>query len=124
VGDFEKVFVGEVSYIYKLVTINMRAAKTIRLIWTFYKSFLLASIIITACCVRIFWKYGFSTFLALFWFKVATLGLIYYFIDNYKSREYYYYQNLGISKVLLWAFTLTFDFALFIFLIIQTSYLR
>jgi len=102
----------------------MRVAKTIRLILTFYKNFLLASLIITAGCVCIFWKYGFTTFLVLFWFKVATLALIYYFINNYKSKEYYYYQNLGISKVLLWAFTLTFDFTLFIFLIIQTSHLR
>lgn len=107
-----------------LVASNMRVVKTIRLIWTFYKYFFLASIIITTCCLGIFFKYGFTTFFALFWFKAGTLGLIYYFINNYKSREYCYYQNLGVSKILLWTFSLTFDFALFIFLIIQTSHLR
>jgi len=70
--------------------------------------------------LALFWKYGFSIFVVLFWFKIASLGLIFYFINNYKNKEYYYYQNLGVSKVLLWATTLAFDFALFIFLIIQT----
>jgi len=98
----------------------MRPIKTIKLIWTFYKSFLLASSVITVCCLSLFLKYGFSIFGGLLWFKITTLGLIFYFINGYKSKEYYYYQNLGVSKFLLWATTLIFDFALFIFLIIQT----
>jgi len=60
----------------------------------------------------------------LFWFKAVTLGLTYYFINEYKSKEYYYYQNLGVSKSLLWAATLIFDFALFIFLITQVNKFR
>ena len=102
----------------------MRLFKTIPLIWSFYKSFLLLSLVITTCCLSIFWKYGFSAFIVLFWLKIITLGLTYYFINSYKNKEYYYYQNLGVSKVLLWTVTLTFDFALFIFLIIQTYHLK
>jgi len=49
---------------------------------------------------------------------MASLGLTYYFINSYKNKEYYYYQNLGLSKALLWIAILTFDFALFIFLIV------
>lgn len=98
----------------------MQASRTIRLIWTFYKSFFLASLVITACCLGTFWKYGFSVYSVLFWLKISSLVLIYFFINNYKSKEYYYYQNLGISKALLWVVTFTFDFALFLFLIIQT----
>jgi hypothetical protein len=98
----------------------MRPFKTIWLILTFYRSFFFVSLVIAACSLSIFWKYGFSVFFGLFWLKIATLGLTYYFINSYKSKEYYYFQNLGVSKVLLWALTLTFDFALFIFLIIQT----
>ena len=98
----------------------MQPVKTIKLIWTFYKSFLLASSVITACCVSLFWKYGFSIFFELFWFKTATLGLTFYFINGYKNKEYYYYQNLGVSRGLLWTTTLIFDFSLFIFLISQT----
>lgn len=102
---------------WPLTVIKMRSIKIIRLIWTFYKNFLPAALFITVCCLSLFWKYGFGIFTELFWFKIATLGLIFYFINGYKNKEYYYYQNLGVSKVLLWAATLIFDLALFIFLI-------
>ena len=102
----------------------MQTFKTIRLIWTFYRSFLFVSLIITGCCLSIFWKYGYSVFFGVFWLKIATLGLTYYFINSYKSKEYYYYRNLGISKALLWMIPLTFDFVFFIFLVIQTNKFR
>jgi len=54
----------------------------------------------------------------LFWFKIATLGLIFYFINNYKSNQYYYYQNLGISKLMLWVTTYIFEVFLLIIPII------
>jgi hypothetical protein len=77
------------------------------------------SFLITATCLVLFWEYGFGIFSVLFWFKISTLALTFYFINNYKNKEYYYYQNLGVSKILLWSTTLSFDFALFIFLIIE-----
>jgi CDP-diglyceride synthetase len=85
---------------------------------TFYRSFLLFSFGVTVSCLSLFWENGTSIFMVLFWCKIATLGLTYYFIDSYKRKEYYYYLNLGISKVMLWTVTLCFDFALFLFLII------
>src|SRR5690242_16076421 len=102
----------------------MNPRRTIRLLWTFYTSFVIVSLIITAICLSIFWKYGVSTFFALFWFKLATLAITFYFINSYKAKEYYYYQNLGISKVLLWSATLSFDFAFFLSLLIQTFRFR
>ncbi len=102
----------------------MRPLKIIRLVWTFYKSFLLASIVITSCCLIIFRTYGVSSFFALFWFKASTLALTYYFINSYKKNEYYYYQNLGVSKALLWTVTVTFDFALFLFLLVQIYHFK
>ncbi|OKL40269.1 hypothetical protein A3841_18260 [Pontibacter flavimaris] len=60
----------------------------------------------------------------LFWFKVASLGLIYYFINSYKRKHYYYYLNLGLSRTVLWAATLGFDLFLFIFLIVLAYKLK
>ncbi|NCI47893.1 hypothetical protein [Sediminibacterium soli] len=97
----------------------MKTVRTIRLIWTFYKSFLLLSLLMTACCLFIFRAYGFSVFIGIFWLKITTLAITYYFINGYKSKEYYYYRNLGVSRVLLWTVTLCFDFMLFLFLITQ-----
>lgn len=98
----------------------MQLLKFIRLILTFYKNFFLASFIITAVCAQIFWKYGIETFAVLFWFKIITLALIFYFIKTYKAKEFYYYQNLGISKITLWITTLVTDFALFVILLALT----
>ena len=102
----------------------MPYAKTIRLIWTFYKNFLLLSLLITLTCVALFWEYGFGIFSALFWLKSGSLALTYFFIDSYKAKEYYYYQNLGVSKTVLWTSTILFDFMLFLLIIIQTNRLR
>lgn len=102
----------------------MTLLRTIRLILTFYKSFFIANFIITAVCIDIFWKYGMATFFEIFWFKVISLGMIFYFIREFKAKQFYYYQNLGISKMLLWVTTLTFDFGLFMLLIIMTYKIR
>jgi len=102
----------------------MQLLKTIRLIGSFYQSFLLASIVITICCLSIFWSNGFSSFIAIFWFKIITLALTYYFVNSYNSKRYYYYFNLGISKVVLWTVSLVFDVALFLILIILMNKIR
>ena len=102
----------------------MKPLKTLRLILTFYRSFFLATSLITIACISIFWKYGISTFTALFWFKMVTLALVYYFIRTTKTKEFYYYQNLGVSKVLLWTSTLTFDVVIFLCSLILTYKIR
>ena len=85
---------------------------------------MLSSVIITACCVEIFMKYGFSVFTGLFRFKSVTMAIIAYFINHYKNKEYYYYRNRGISRVLLWTATLLFDFILFLLLILLANKFR
>jgi hypothetical protein len=97
----------------------MRFQKFVRLVWTFYKSYIFSSITITLCSLFLFAEYGLDIFIALFWFKIATLGITFFFINSYKKNEYYYYQNFGVSKLMLWATSLSFDFILFVFLIIQ-----
>ena len=102
----------------------MHLLKTARLIFTFYKSFFLATSLITIVCVNLFWKYGISTFTVLLWFKVATLILVYFFIRSAKGKELYYYQNLGVSKAVLWTSVLTLDFLIFIFSMLLTHNYR
>lgn len=92
----------------------MRFLKAIRLVLTFYRSFYIATTAITACCAWVICKNGISAFSILFWFKIAALLLTCYFVKNYKAKEVYYYQNLGISKVVLWSCVMALDFALFI----------
>ena len=90
----------------------------------FYSSYFFAALVISCCCVYFYLLYGMEAFAFLFWFKVATLWLFYYFINIYKKKEFYYYQNLGISKKVLWSTTLTLDFVLFILLLIVGHKIR
>ncbi len=98
--------------------------KTLRLLLTFYRSYFIASFLITLCCLNIYRVYGIETFVVLFWFKIITLGLIYFFIKTYKNKEFYYYQNLGVSKLKLWTSTITVDFILFFVLIFLVHKIR
>ena len=86
---------------------------SIKLYFTFYKSYCFVSILITFVCAYFFLKHGPSVYAVLFWFKIITLALIFFYIREYKSKEFYFYKNLGISKKTLWAFSLSFDMVLY-----------
>lgn len=98
--------------------------KTIQLLFTFYRNYYLFSGLITCCCLLIYFNYGLQTFSEICWFKILTYGLIFFVVNEAKKKEYYYYQNLGVSKALLWRATLVFDFLLFILLILLTHQIR
>lgn len=90
----------------------------------FYQSFSYTSILITIVCVFFTCKFGIGAFAPLFWFKITTLGLIYYIIKTYKSDEFYYYKNLGLTKRILWISAMLIDLGLFILLLIISLKLR
>ncbi|RKD89705.1 hypothetical protein [Mangrovibacterium diazotrophicum] len=95
--------------------------KKLRLIFGFYRSFAFPSLLITMACVAIIYANGLSAITALFWFKIATLGVTVYFVNIYKRHEFYYYKNLGLPRLQLWIPTLIFDFSLFLTLTILTG---
>lgn len=86
--------------------------KTARLLFSFYRSFVFASICIDTVCLVFFFKYGLSVFKILFWFKLSTMAMIFYFFKD--KKEFYYYFNQGLSRGLMWAVTLSFDFIVYI----------
>ncbi len=90
--------------------------KSIRIIWTFYTAFAVPSMAITLSCLSLNIESGLRLYSIIFWFKVATLSLMFLAVNSYKKHEYFYYYNLGVSKVKLWASTLSFDFFIFLFL--------
>ncbi|MDR3711489.1 MAG: hypothetical protein P4L51_01635 [Puia sp.] len=77
------------------------------------------NLLVTLACAFLFGEYGNRIFAVLFWFKIATLALVWYFTEQYKKEEFYYYLNLGVSKTFLWTTTLGFDLSLFLFGLIQ-----
>ncbi len=96
----------------------MTIRKTLRLLLTFYSGFFPATFLISLACTGLFMYLGMASLTVLIWFKVFTLGIIIYYISNYKYKEFLYYQNLGISKIFLWACTLSAELLVFALLFI------
>jgi hypothetical protein len=95
--------------------------RKLRLITRFYMGIFLANSLITLSTIYIMWLYkanAVEIIGVLFWFKIISLGIIIYAAVYYNKNQLYYYQNLGISKVLLMAVPFAFDFLLWLTLII------
>jgi hypothetical protein len=70
------------------------------------------------------YTYGFQTVTLLFWFKMITGAVMIFYINSYKHDEFYYYKNLGTSRLQLWTSTLSFDLIMFVSLLILALELR
>ncbi len=86
----------------------------LRSLVTFYKSFALLTLIINVICTVVIVKTEFRLFPLMFWFRAAVITIIFYFVSDHKRKEFYYYQNLGISKNTLRVSTFAFDLLLFL----------
>jgi len=97
--------------------------RTLKLITRFYSGIFLVNFLITLSCVYSMRHFGddvHEIIGLLFWYKVISLALIFYFAVHYKKNEQYYYQSLGISKLQLGFTTSAFDFTLWlVFILIQ-----
>ena len=92
--------------------------RSIRLIVTFYNTYNIPSMLISLLSAAILMKSGLSFFVVVFWFKLIAMAFIITFINSYRKKEYFYYQNLGLSKTALWTYSLVLDFILFLALLI------
>jgi len=95
----------------------LKFARTIRLLLTFYRGFFILSFLITLVCGVLFGEYGRSIFFTVLALKLGSMTLIFFFIRTSKSREFIYYQNLGLPRTFLWTTTLLFDFFLYLLLL-------
>ena len=95
----------------------LKFARTIRLLLTFYSGFFIPGFLITLTCSVLFREYGHSIFSTLLLLKLGSMALVFFFIRTYKSKEFLYYQNLGLSRAFLWTSTLLFDFVLYLLLL-------
>jgi len=92
----------------------MKNDRTISILFRFYKSYLPSALAVTIFCLYLFFRAGMSLVTGIFWLKMISYGLIYFFIRTYKKKQFYYYRNLGFSNLALWGSTLSFDFLLFL----------
>ncbi|MGD1844398.1 MAG: hypothetical protein ACFB10_03280 [Salibacteraceae bacterium] len=98
--------------------------RTIRLLLLFYQFYAYISLSLSLICAYILYTNGAGIFAIVFWFKIFTLTTIVYFVHHYKRKTYPYFKNLGLPPRRLWVSTLTFDFVVFLVLVILTLQLR
>jgi chromate transport protein ChrA len=91
------------------------------LLLTFYRGFIIPNLLVTFVCLFLFREYGMSILYMLFLLKLATLALVFSYIRSYKNKEFYYYQNLGLSRAFLWTTTFLFDFFLYLLLLLPLN---
>ena len=96
----------------------MTKKRIIKLYFRFYQSFCFSSILISLAYAWVFLYNGIAMFAPLFWFKIITLALLYYLVNGYKSKEFYFYKNLGADKKALWIFAISLDLIIYFIVII------
>jgi hypothetical protein len=96
----------------------LRNLKVLRLYFTFFQGFFLPAFLISLGGSAILFVWGMQAFMAVFWYKIVTMFVLYSFVKRYKKKEFFYYQNLGLSLLKLWSFALIIDMFLFITLIV------
>jgi len=96
----------------------------IRIVLTFYSSYFIASLIISLICASMVFTAGLNSLSGVLLIKAVSLIIIYFYITAYKRKEYYYYQNLGLSKNRIWTLSIFADTLLFIMLMIIIAFIR
>ncbi len=69
----------------------------------------------------LFFKIGLHSLTVILCFKVFSSGCMVSYINSYKKNEFYYYQNRGLSRLLLWKYTLCADLIFLVLLLLLTA---
>ncbi len=86
--------------------------RSLKLISRFYTGLFLANLLVTLSCIGLRIVFGDKVHLVLpilFWYKAIATVLIFYLGTYNKKNEFYYYQNLGVSRSKLIISTILFD---------------
>ena len=94
--------------------------KKLRISLRYYRSMLPACLFVTAACAVTLWLQGAGVIPMLIFFKMLTLFLFFYFTSLLRPREFYYYYNLGVSKVRLWSAAAAVDLVVLGIVIVLT----
>lgn len=83
----------------------------------FYRTLAVPLIGISLICALQVWMSGSGYFVfRVLWVKILTTVVIGTFIALFRTEQFVFYNNLGWSRVGLFAFTLVLDFAIWLLL--------
>ncbi|WP_353146666.1 hypothetical protein [Chryseobacterium sp.] len=84
-------------------------AKSITILWIFYKKLIIPTILFSLLPCLLF-QFNMGTFGLSF---ILIFPLLHYFIYELRLKnEYYFYAHFGLSRILLWSITLSLSIAL------------
>lgn len=81
---------------------------------TFYRGFILFSLLMDSILVYQIHQYGPGVFSIVFWTKLLSLLFTFMIVHPQSRKKYYYYHNLGFSVRQLWIPLLVVDFIILI----------
>lgn len=92
-----------------------------KLILLFYRSWAVASNLVTALCVVTLANTSVMMLPGIMLLKIAASALIWYFMREFGSRRLYYFTNLGMTPRALWCWSMTFDLIIFLICIVAAA---
>lgn len=91
-----------------------RLIQHVLLLLRIFRSFAFFVIILDVICVSLLSNLGISAFNGIFWFKLVASFAGYWIIFQNKKEIFYYYYNLGLTKLNILVSIASFDFVTFI----------
>lgn len=86
-------------------------------ILTFYRNFLWPVMCFNLIGCYAIWASGTWTYIVVvFWIKVFVNASLGGFVHLFHSNQYQFFHNLGFTKLQLYGYTFTLDFAVWLFL--------
>ena len=96
-------------------------SRLLRSLYSFYLNHFFVNLVITIISAGLYREFGNAALSMICWFKIITASIFCFSVNANKKKEFVYYQNLGISKQLLWAGTIAVDLLVFIILMILSK---
>lgn len=88
--------------------------KKIRLITQFYRNHFILCLSLNLFCLKMLWDYGTRAWGGLTLLRLVVYGLICLYYFSYRQNGFYYYRNLGLVPLQLFAFSYLFDVLFFL----------
>jgi hypothetical protein len=85
-----------------------------RCILLYYKSVAPYCLLINTLAAVLLAQFGAGTFGALFPLKYLTMGVLIFHYNSARSRDFWMFYNLGLSKRKFWAWFAALDLGIFI----------
>lgn len=84
--------------------------RSIKIFFRFFKNIANISGILLIVSITLFYKYGYSVIGPIIILKLITFLPTFYIVNSSFKKEYFYYENLGFNRYLLWGMTALIDF--------------